>query len=267
MAPLSLQPARYLDPRPSLEAEKTPFADAVNIPIAELPRRTHELPPSDEAIAVVGSAADISEAIAWLQSAGRIGIAAGPGDEISAEQARSQRRRLWRPSAFLEECAAHLTPGRALDLGCGVGRESVFLAARGWHVVGVDILPDAIERARRLEASCADACVPIDWQIGDLESESAPWTPQRPFDLLIGFRYLHRPLFARLRAWLAPHASVIYETFTTMHRARHGKPARDRFVLAPQELPTLLPGVEIRHYSEEWRGSAHTARIWAVTSG
>lgn len=44
--------------------------------------------------------------------------------------------------------AATLPPGRALDLGCGPGRASIYLARRGWQVDGVDFIPDAIELAR-----------------------------------------------------------------------------------------------------------------------
>lgn len=44
-------------------------------------------------------------------------------------------------------------PGRALDFGCGVGRLVVPLAARCDAVVGVDVSPDALEKAR---AACAE---------------------------------------------------------------------------------------------------------------
>ncbi len=45
--------------------------------------------------------------------------------------------------------ASGATAGRALDLGCGTGTTSIYLAAHGWDVVGVDFAPNAVRRARR----------------------------------------------------------------------------------------------------------------------
>lgn len=43
-----------------------------------------------------------------------------------------------------------LTPGRALDLGCGHGRTARFLAQGGWRVDGIDFICSAVEESRRL---------------------------------------------------------------------------------------------------------------------
>jgi SAM-dependent methyltransferase len=42
-----------------------------------------------------------------------------------------------------------LPPGRALDLGCGRGTHAIYLAQHGWQVTGVDLVPRALETARR----------------------------------------------------------------------------------------------------------------------
>jgi SAM-dependent methyltransferase len=41
-----------------------------------------------------------------------------------------------------------LEPGRALDLGCGAGRNTRYLAQHGWEVIGIDMLGPAIDKAR-----------------------------------------------------------------------------------------------------------------------
>jgi SAM-dependent methyltransferase len=41
------------------------------------------------------------------------------------------------------------SPGRAIDIGCGTGRDAVYLANRGWSVTGVDGVQRAIDGARR----------------------------------------------------------------------------------------------------------------------
>jgi cyclopropane fatty-acyl-phospholipid synthase-like methyltransferase len=42
-----------------------------------------------------------------------------------------------------------IAPGRAIDLGCGVGVEAVYLAQNGFEVTGADFSPTALKRARR----------------------------------------------------------------------------------------------------------------------
>lgn len=39
-------------------------------------------------------------------------------------------------------------PGRALDLGCGYGRASIYMAGLGWEVDAIDFIPEAIRVAR-----------------------------------------------------------------------------------------------------------------------
>jgi SAM-dependent methyltransferase len=56
------------------------------------------------------------------------------------------------PNRFLAEVIQGRKPGRALDVGMGQGRNSLFLARLGWDVTGVDISEKGIDLARK-EAS------------------------------------------------------------------------------------------------------------------
>jgi SAM-dependent methyltransferase len=51
-----------------------------------------------------------------------------------------------------------LPPGSALDVGCGTGDSSIYLAQHGWQVTGVDFTPKALDKART-KAGAADATV------------------------------------------------------------------------------------------------------------
>lgn len=254
---------RFLDPRPAAEAAARPIDDAVNIPFGELAGRTHELPPRGEVIPVVGPPALAEQVVSWLVARERRAVARHEFRHVSPSDVLDVGR-LWRPNAFLAEVLPQLPPRSALDLACGTGRDAVFLAARGWTVTAADVLPDALERARGLAERCTAAVGPLTWRQMDLEREDSPPTFAERFDLIVGFRYLHRPLFGRLRDWLNPGGSLIWETFTTEHRARYGRPAADAHVLQLNELPRLLTGFRARRYSEAWHGRAHTARVWAT---
>jgi SAM-dependent methyltransferase len=273
MRSTQLTPRHFLDPRPAADAADRPIRDAVNIPLPELPRRTHELPPRHQIVPVVGLAAVADAAVAWLVNNGRR-ASIQPAWEYAARPDSTLIGHLWRPTAFLAEVLPQLSASHtveldapatrtrgALDLACGTGRDAVFLAGHGWHVTAVDLLPDALDRARDLATRCAPAIEPIEFVQIDLEKD--PATIQQRFELIVVFRYLHRPLFPRFRNWLAPGGSLLCETFTTIHRARRGKPASDAHVLMPGELRELAQSLEIVDISEAWRSNAHTARLWA----
>ena len=79
--------------------------------------------------------------------------------------------------------AGGLRPGRALDVGCGEGADSVWLARQGWQVVGLDPSSVALERAR---AGAAAAGVDVTWVHAEL-AEAAGDLPTAGFDLVTAF--------------------------------------------------------------------------------
>ncbi|MGL5850276.1 MAG: SAM-dependent methyltransferase, partial [Phycicoccus sp.] len=60
----------------------------------------------------------------------------------------SGSEQIWtgRANPVLVDVATPLTPGQALDLGCGEGGDAVWLAGRDWHVTAVDISATALRR-------------------------------------------------------------------------------------------------------------------------
>jgi SAM-dependent methyltransferase len=58
-----------------------------------------------------------------------------------------------------------LEPGRALDVGCGSGRDAVHLAAHGWQVTAVELVDKALARARQ---RAAENGVEVQWVRGDV---------------------------------------------------------------------------------------------------
>ena len=55
----------------------------------------------------------------------------------------------------LVEGPNRLAPGRALDLGCGTGRNAMYLGRHGWETAGVEMSGYAVEVARQKAAAQA----------------------------------------------------------------------------------------------------------------
>ena len=115
------------------------------------------------------------------------------------------------PNAQLVAEAVHLSPGTALDAGCGQGTDAIWLAARGWHVTAVDFIASALRQAqRRAETLDGDVASRIDWKQADLNT----WTPaEGSFDLVCS-HYVQgmaprEAFFRRLAAAVAPGGTLL----------------------------------------------------------
>ncbi|HUO40666.1 MAG TPA: class I SAM-dependent methyltransferase, partial [Mycobacterium sp.] len=102
------------------------------------------------------------------------------------EERYGVRERVWsgRVNIRLAELVEAMTPGRALDLGCGEGADAIWLAEHGWHVTAVDISQTALDRAA--DAVARNLADRIDFQRRDL-TESFP---AGVFDL-VSAQFLH----------------------------------------------------------------------------
>jgi SAM-dependent methyltransferase len=114
------------------------------------------------------------------------------------------------PNAHLRHDVENLTPGLALDAGCGHGAEAIWLAASGWQVTALDFSETALDHARSSARTVgADVAGRIEWVQGDLGS----WTPPpRRFDL-VSCLYVHvtgsvADMVTRLGSGVAPGGSL-----------------------------------------------------------
>jgi SAM-dependent methyltransferase len=225
--------------------------------------RRAELPPRHARVLVVhdepARAREAAEALAALEYR-EVGWLDAPLAQLEGGTAsREPQARLWRPCPFVERMLAHLAPGRALDLACGAGRESVFLALAGWRVDAWDHDPEALARA---DALAAHHDTTIATRVVELESGPLPG-PGAGWDTIVVCRFLHRPLFAWIESALAPGGTLVYETFRRGQEV-HGRPKLDRYLLEPGELTRAFPSLRVETYEEhEPAGGPVVARLLA----
>lgn len=166
----------------------------------------------------------------------------------------SERGALWsgRANPVLREVAAQLEPrtalepGTALDVGCGEGGDAVWLAERGWTVVGIDLSAVALGRAAAAaaERGVGERCT---WVAGDVTQGVVP--SGVGFDLVTS-HYLHEPPEVRAAAWLAeadltaPGGILLIVGHHPEDEAPAGRGPRDPSVLfTPDEVAEALAAV------------------------
>lgn len=135
--------------------------------------------------------------------------------------------------------------GPVLDLACGSGRNGIYLIKQGQPVVFADRQQAALDDiAQALEGNELATF----WAV-DLEHPGCNPLAGRSFAAILVFRYLHRPLFAPLKASVKPGGLVVYETFT-IDQPRFGRPSNPKFLLRPGELEDTFSNWNILHSFE-----------------
>jgi len=113
------------------------------------------------------------------------------------------------PSSWLEENAGLLNSnGKALDLAGGEGRNSIFVASRGYQVTCMDISENGLQKAQAL---AREKNTKITTLLADLNNNSLP---ENEYDLVLCFNFLDRNMFSGIHQTLKPGGLLIYETFT-----------------------------------------------------
>jgi SAM-dependent methyltransferase len=146
------------------------------------------------------------------------------------------------PSEFLVACERDLPAGgRALDLACGRGRNAVWLAARGFDVVAVDVSTIGLAKARSLAERRSVA-----GRITTLAHDLAHGLPvfDAPFDVVLCLHFRRTELWPQLASLLAPRGLLLVETLARDAANLDVNPdflsERDELLAAAQNLDVLL---------------------------
>jgi len=145
---------------------------------------------------------------------------------------------------FLAEQVRGRAPGKALDIGMGQGRNSLFLAALGWEVTGFDISEVGVKQAK---AEAEKRGLKINASVGDVDKFD--YGKER-YDLVVGM-YMHEYLTrnaAKVVAALKPGGMLVVEG---IHRDINKESLRgEKYGYVNNELPKIFGALRVRHYQD-----------------
>lgn len=146
---------------------------------------------------------------------------------------------------FLAETVKGRAPGKALDVGMGQGRNSLFLAALGWEVTGFDISDVGVKQA---QAEAAKRGLKIDARVGDVDKFDYG---KEKWDLVLGM-YMHEYFNRNAKkvvASLKPGGIVIVEG---IHRDidKASLTSGEKYGYVNNELPKLFSALRTRYYED-----------------
>lgn len=131
------------------------------------------------------------------------------------------------PDENLVELAAPLTPGRAIDLGCGTGRNALWLARIGWRVTGVDASRVGLDMAH--EQSTSEGL-----NLDTVQADLVDYVPTRSsFDLVVVANIHLMPaqrdaFFARAAAAVVPGGHLFIVGHHVDALGKSGPPVLER---------------------------------------
>lgn len=119
-------------------------------------------------------------------------------------------------------------PGTALDMGCGSGVDSVYMAKHGWQVTSLDFMDEALDMTRQL---AADEAV----ELNIVQTDVLAWDNTEQFDLLLDAGLLHNmqrekiPSYKKkILDWLKPDGDFVLSHWESQsdHDRMFGGPRR-----------------------------------------
>jgi len=157
-------------------------------------------------------------------------------DRIKWNQKYKNIKDNFKPSLIIKRYF-NLAKGRvALDIACGLGRNSIFLASKGFLVDAVDISDIALKKLKGYK------------NINTIEADLDSYEIKKDFyDLIICVNFLNRELFKQIKNGLKKDGLLIYETFIEDHKNSMNK----KYLLKSNELLKSFLDLNIIYYEEK----------------
>jgi thioredoxin reductase/2-polyprenyl-3-methyl-5-hydroxy-6-metoxy-1,4-benzoquinol methylase len=232
---------------------------------------------TDVAMILVASAAHGTRVGAWinaeLAAADAMRAVRARREELFERPAWEERysgERVWsgRVNVQLAAEAADLTPGRALDVGCGEGGDAIWLASRGWEVTAIDFADAALARvaAHAEEAGVGERVETRRVDVRAFEPGEETWD-------LVTSHFFHLPdggmpdVVRRLASAVAPGGTLLvvgHHPDDLATGLRHGHAT---FMFTAEQLVPALPDdfvVEVCESRPRTQSHPHTGEEIAV---
>ncbi|MDY0232801.1 MAG: methyltransferase domain-containing protein [Sulfurimonas sp.] len=142
-------------------------------------------------------------------------------------------------SAIVEKYLGHANIGIALDVACGTGRNTDFLAKKGFEVDAVDISNVALEKVSKLPT------------INKIEADLDKYNiAPNKYDLIVNVNYLNRRIVSQMKDGLKAGGVVIFETYLLAHGDFKIPTMNLDYLLRKNELLHSFIALEVIYYEE-----------------
>lgn len=163
-----------------------------------------------------------------------------------------------REASIIVQRFSRLASGKkALDIACGTGRNTLYLAQNGFEVDALDISAVALQELSQQMNKVTDLSF-IHTQLVDLDQYNPPLSH---YNLIINIHFLDRSLISKLGKALKKDGILIIETY--MQDTENEKPnSNPDFLLKKDELPSYFnDDYEILGYEEFWNDNNELYRM------
>ncbi len=147
------------------------------------------------------------------------------------------------PVNLLSDWLPEVSVGRALDVACGAGRNSIFMAEAGFQVDAIDISREGLKDARKKAEQQGLVLNLIEHDLDE------PYPFDTDYDLIVVLWYVNLELIMRLSECLAPGGYLLCEEHLHSEQEVIG-PGNPDFRVAPGALREAVSSLELLLYEE-----------------